>query len=171
MTITRTHVAKETARRMRRLSLQCGEDIRRMRMDAGISLGQLSEIVAVHKSHLARIEGSAVQPSLEVLTAVGVALGADLGVRYFPGAGPRLHDRFQAPMVEAPLRCLDIRWAPEVEVAITQPSRGVIDLVLTDRSGRATVACEIYSELRRLEQAIRWSAEKADGLATRLGRE
>ncbi len=171
VTITRTHVAQETARRMRRLSLQNGEDIRRMRTDAGISLAQLSNVVDVHKSHLARIEASAVQPSLEVLTAIGVALGADLGVRYFPGAGPRLHDRFQAPMLEALLRCLDVRWAPDVEVAITQPARGVIDLVLTDRSGPTAVACEIYSELRRLEQVIRWSAEKADGLATRLGRD
>ena len=171
MTITRMHVAQETARRMRRLSLQNGEDIRRMRTDAGVSLGQLSEVVGVHKSHLARIEASAVQPSLEVLTAIGVALGADLGVRYFSGAGPRLHDRFQAPMLEAFLRCLHPRWAPEVEVPIAHPARGVIDLVVTDRSGPTAVACEIYSELRRLEQAIRWSAEKADGLATRLGRE
>lgn len=142
-----------------------------MRMEAGVSLAQLAEVVGVHKSHLARIEANQVQPSLEVLTAIGVALGADLSVRYFPGAGPRLHDRFQAAMVETVLRCLDMRWATALEVPVTQPSRGVIDIVLTDRASPVVVAAEVQSELRRLEQQIRWSAEKADGLGQRLTRD
>lgn len=73
---------------MRRLGLQNGEDIRRLRTESGVSLAQLGSVVGVHKSHLARIEGNHVQPSLEVLTAIGVALGADLNLRYFPGSGP-----------------------------------------------------------------------------------
>lgn len=171
MSITRTHVARETARRMRRLGLQNGEDIRRMRTEAGVSLGGLAAVVGVHKSHVARIEASEVQPSLEVLTAIGVALGADLSLRYFAGAGPRIHDRFQAAMTEVLLRSLDPRWKVELEVPIVQPARGVIDLVMTDRTGPVVVACEVYSELRRLEQQIRWSAEKADALSTRLARD
>lgn len=171
MTISRTEVARETARRMRRLGLQNGEDIRRLRIEAGVSLAHLAEVVGVHKSHIARIEGSQVHPSLDVLTAIGVALGADLSVRYFPGAGPRLHDRFQATMTETMLRCLDPRWHVKLEVPITQPSRGVIDLVLTDRASQFVIACEVQSELRRLEQQIRWGTEKADGLAQRLVRD
>ena len=168
MTISRTEVARETARRMRRLGLQNGEDIRRLRTEAGVSLAKLAAAVGVHKSHIARIEANLVQPSLEVLTAIGVALGADLSLRYFPGIGPRLHDRFQAAMVETVLRSLDRRWESALEVPITHPSRGVIDLVLTDRAGPTIVACEVQSELRRLEQQIRWGTEKADGLSTRL---
>ena len=139
-----------------------------MRLEAGVSLAQLADAVDVHKSHVARIEGNQVQPSLEVLTAIGVALGADLSVRYFTGAGPRLHDRFQAMMVETFLRSLDGRWSTALEVPVLQPSRGVIDLVLTDRSGPIVVAVEVQSELRRLEQQIRWNAEKAGGLSARL---
>jgi transcriptional regulator with XRE-family HTH domain len=168
MSISRTGVARETPRRMRRLRLQIGEDIRRIRMDAGASLGQLSTIVGTHKSHLARIENGDVQPSLEVLAAIGVALGADLSVRYYPGSGPRIHDRFQAPMVETLLSVLDPRWSAEVEVPILRPSRGVIDVVLTERTGVTIVATEVQTEMRRLEQQLRWSAEKADGLAARL---
>jgi transcriptional regulator with XRE-family HTH domain len=171
MSLSRTAVARETARRMRRLGLQNGEEIRRLRLDAGVSLAQLSEVVGVHKSHVARIESSQVQPSLAVLTAIGVALGADLSVRFYPGSGPRLHDRFQAPMVEALIRALDPRWSPALEVPITQPSRGVIDLVLTDRASPVIIASEVQSELRRLEQQIRWSNEKAVGLAERLANE
>jgi transcriptional regulator with XRE-family HTH domain len=171
MQISRTVVTRETARRMRRLGLQNGEDIRRLRNDAGVSLADLGKVVGVNKSHLARIEGSKVQPSLEVLTAIAVALGADLSLRYYPGSGPRLHDRFQARMVEALLRELDPRWRVDLEVPILRPARGVIDMVLDLRSGEIAIAVEVYSELRRLEQQLRWSAEKADGLAARLSDE
>jgi transcriptional regulator with XRE-family HTH domain len=168
MTITRTAVARETARRMRRLGLQTGEDIRRMRLDVGITLTGLAEIVGVDRSHLARLESGTAKASIDVLTAIGVALGADLSLRYFPGSGPRLHDRFQAPMLEAVLAALDPRWRAELEVPVTKPSRGVIDLVLKDRSSPVVVAAELQSELRRLEQQIRWTAEKADGLHQHL---
>ena len=137
-------------------------------MEAGASLGGLSAVVGIHKSHLARIENGEAQPSLEVLSAIGVALGADLSVRYYPGSGPRIHDRFQAPMVETLLSALDPRWGAELEVPILRPSRGVIDIVLTERSGRTVIATEVQTEMRRLEQQLRWSAEKADGLAARL---
>jgi len=154
---------------MRRLDLQIGEDVRRMRLEAGATLTALAAVVGVHRSHIAKIEAGTARASLEVLTAMGVALGADLGVKYFPGTGARIHDRFQATMTETLLRALDPRWRVELEVPIGRPSRGVIDLVLRDRSSSATVAAEVYSELRRLEQQIRWSAEKAEGLSSRLG--
>ena len=46
-----------------------------------------------------------------------------------------------------------------------RPVRGVIDLVLADRSARIAVPTELQSELRRVEQQIRWSVQKADALA------
>jgi hypothetical protein len=131
----------------------------------------LSVVTGIHPSHLARIEAADVRPSVEVLTRIGVALGADLSIRYFAGTGPRLHDRFQAPMIEALIRALDPRWKPTPEVQVLQPARGVIDLVLDDRASPTTIASESQSEVRRLEQQVRWSAEKADGLASRLAGE
>jgi transcriptional regulator with XRE-family HTH domain len=153
---------------MRRLGLGIGEDVRRLRIEAGVSLATLAGTVDVHRSHIQRIEAAKVQPSLEVLTAIGVALGADLGVRYFEGTGPRLHDRFQSAMVESFLRSLDDRWRAQLEVAVSRPARGVIDIVLEGRREDVTIAAEVHSELRRLEQQIRWANEKADGLADRL---
>jgi transcriptional regulator with XRE-family HTH domain len=139
-----------------------------MRLEAGLTLTALGGVVGVHRTHLARIESGVARPSLEVLMAIGVALGADLSLRYFEGAGPRLHDRFQARMVEALVSLLDRRWTTTFEVPVSKPSRGVIDLVLSDRSSPIVVAAEAQSELRRLEQQIRWGNEKADGLRQRL---
>ncbi len=162
---------RESARRVRTQAVRVGFDVRRLRMDAGVSLRELGAVTEIHPSHLARIEAAQVQPSIEVLTKIGVALGADLGIRYFAGVGPRIHDRFQAPMVEGLLRILDSRWVPTPEVSVVQPARGVIDLVLDDLTSPTTVATESQSEFRRLEEQVRWSTEKADGLVSRLERD
>lgn len=159
---------------MRRLGSRSGDEIRRLRLDAGISVAALADVVGVHRSHLARVEAGQARPSLRTLTAIGVALGADLSLRFFAGAGPRLYDRFQAAMTETFLGALHPRWNAELEVPITRPSRGVIDIVLSGRGGatggrtRVTIATEVQSELRRLEETLRWMAEKAAGLGERV---
>ena len=99
-----------------------------------------------------------------MLLAVGTCLGADLGVRFFPGIGPRIHDRFQAPMVEALLRTLGPGWRPQPEVGVAA-ARGVLDLVLRRPRDGLVLACECHSELRRLEMVLRRLGEKADALA------
>ena len=171
MRITRAHVERESSRRLRRLYIRMGEDLRHLRLDAGLTLTELGAVVGVHRSHLARIEDGQAAPSLHVLTAIGVALGADLGVRYFAGVGPRLVDRFQALMVEALVRSLHPRWTVRLELPVIHPNRGIIDAALIDRLTPVAIASEVQSELRRLEQQVRWNNEKADGLAARLAEE
>lgn len=136
-------------------------------MEAGISQRQLARCAGVAPSYLWRIEAGEAQPSLEVLTVLGACLGADLGVRYFPGSGPRLRDRFQAPIIEALLRVRHPSWNGSPEVPVPA-ARGVIDLVLARVGDHCTVACECHSELRRLELVIRRAAEKALALAPRF---
>lgn len=168
MPITRASVRLETDRRMRRLRMRVGEDIRRLRLDAGLTLTELGGVTGIDRSHLARIEAGVASPSLDALVAIGVALGADLSLRYFAGEGPRLVDRFQAPMVECFLRRLDPRWSVRLEVPVLTPARGVVDAALLDRVSPTAVATEFQAELRRIEQQLRWNAEKAEGLADRL---
>lgn len=137
-------------------------------MDAGVSTARLAACVGIHRAYLGRIERGKASPSLEVLGAIADWLGADLGVRLFPTAGPRLHDRFQAPMIEALIRELGPAWRRQPEVTVPA-ARGVIDLVLTRALDRLTVACECHSELRRLEAVLRRAAEKAEGLRGAIG--
>ena len=95
-----------------------------------------------------------------------MALGADLGVRYFANTGPRIRDHLQVAMSEALLRELHHRWRATPEVPVYRPVHGVIDLVLEERTGDATVATELHSQVRRVEQQIRWQVQKADALAS-----
>ncbi len=44
---------------------------------------------------------------------------------------------------------------------MVRPVRGVVDLVLVRQSAGVIVVAEAQSELRRLEQQIRWSMDKA----------
>lgn len=68
-------------------------------------------------------------------------------------------------MCEALLRELHPAWRATPEVPVYRPVHGVIDLVLEERTGRTTVATELHSQVRRVEQQIRWQVQKTDALA------
>jgi transcriptional regulator with XRE-family HTH domain len=140
-----------------------GRQIADLCADAGVSQRQLSAATGVPQPHISRIVRGTAEPSFAVLAAISEALGADPSIRLFPTTGPRIHDRFQAPIVEALLREAHADWKRLVEVPVWRPARGVIDLVLV-RQGEIVVATEVQSELRRLEQQIRWGREKAESL-------
>lgn len=156
---------------MQLLRSRLATDLRRNREDAGLSLSAVADAAGVSKSHLHAIEGGSREPRLEPLARVAAVLGLDLSVRLYPGTGPLIRDHLQAAMLEALLDILHERWRPALEVWVTRPVKGVIDLVL-DAGARldALIATEAQSELRRLEQQIRWSGAKAEALAAARGR-
>ena len=162
----RVSIQREMDRWLRALHRSIGSDLERLRTDATTNLAHLSEVAGVDRSFVGRIEAGSAKPSLETLTALAVALGADLSVRYYPGTGPRLTDRHQARMIEAVLRRLAPIWKPHLEVPVTRPARGVIDLVLERAAQRLLVVSEAYSAISRLEQQIRWSADKAASIGS-----
>lgn len=155
--------SRELARRRRLLHSNIGAQIRELRVEAGITQRDLAAAVGIHPSHLSRIERGLAQASLDTLVAIGACLGADLGVRLFPGSGPRLRDRFQAPIIEALIRILHPRWLRIPELAVPK-ARGFVDLAL-GRSDDAGVACEAHSEVRALEEILRRLREKALAVA------
>jgi transcriptional regulator with XRE-family HTH domain len=154
---------RELARRERELRRWIGGQVRDHREDLGLTRSALARAAGLDHAHICRIELGTVSASQGALVAIAAALGADLGVRLFPGAGPAIRDRFQAPIVEAIIRAIDPSWGVRPEVAVGKPSRGVIDLVIA--RGRIAIACEVQSELRRLEEVLRRAAEKEGGLA------
>jgi transcriptional regulator with XRE-family HTH domain len=148
-----------------------GTELRRMREDAGRSQVVIARAAGVSTGHLSEIEAGDAEPSILVLERIGMALGADLGVRYFANTGPRIRDHLQLAMSEALLGSLWARWRATPEVPVYRPVHGVIDLVLEERGGTTTVATELHSQLRRVEQQVRWQAQKADALAVQPDQE
>ena len=158
----------QARRRAREIRRAVGEEVRRLREDAGVSQSALARAAAMQPSQLWAIEVGEGQWSIDSLARLAAALGADLSVRLYPNTGPPIRDRHQARMIEALLRVLHPRWRPTLEVAVRSPARGMIDLVVHDPVARIVLAVEAQSELRRVEQQLRWSAEKAASLPSSL---
>ena len=161
MPARRPSIEREIQRRLRATYRSIGTDIERLRTDAAATTARVASIAGIDRSFEGRIEAGEAHPSLATLTAIAVALGADLSIRFYAGTGPRLTDRHQARMLEAILDRLASGWTPHLEVPVSRPARGVIDAVFERPLERLLVVSEAYSAIARLEQQIRWSAEKA----------
>ena len=144
------------------------EAVSRLRIDAGVRPAALAEAAGISRSHLSEIEAGLTVPSLDVLARLAAVLGADLSIRTFPGTGPLIRDHLQVAMVEALLRSIHRSWRPRLEVVLPGPARGYADLMLHDPARGQAVEVELHSQLRRVEQQLRWSQAKADALATTL---
>ena len=103
-------------------------------------------------------------PAFTRTAAFPFALGADLTTRLYANTGPAIRDRHAAPMLELLLAAAHPRFARYTEVGVLRPSRGWIDALLHDPRERLAIASELQSELRRLEQLVRWQAAKAESL-------
>lgn len=164
-----TRQARAATRTANQLRLRLIEDVERLRSDAGVSMAELARAAGVPPPYLSRILAGKAHPTLETYARLGTALGADLSARYYPNTGPAIRDRHQARICEALLATVAPRWHPYLEVAVRRPSRGFIDVAFHEPRERVIVATEIESELRRLEQQIRWSRDNAEALPSWMG--
>jgi transcriptional regulator with XRE-family HTH domain len=168
--MTRTRIQLEADRQAASLRLRAAEDLRRLRLDAGVSQAEVARLAGVDPSLVSKLEANECRPTLETYARISAALGADLAARVYPQTGPRIRDRHQVRMAEVVISMLHPRWQVTPEVAVRRPVRGWIDLALHDPVARLVVATELESDLRRIEQLIRWSTEKAEavGAGSRL---
>ncbi len=161
MTTTQERAARRAAYRAYRT---LAADIERACSDAGLTTRELARASGVDSGFLARILACRTRASLDTYARLAGPLGLDLAAHLYPNTGPAIRDRLSAPMLEALLTPLHSRWRPLTEVAVRRPSRGWIDVALIDGRNPLIVAGELQSELRRLEQLIRWHGEKAAAL-------
>lgn len=159
-------VQRQVGARVRRLQRTLGDDLGRLRIDAGASQAAVARAAGVDRSFYGRIERGIAHPSLETLIALAAVLGGDVSLRIYGGSGHRLTDRHQARMVEALVASLGAIWRAHLEVPVWRPVRGVIDAVLARPDDPRLIIGEIQSTLPRLEQSLRWFAEKCDSIGS-----
>ena len=160
---SRTKLQMAADRRAGETVRALGIEIRRFREDAGLSKAAVARAVGIDPSHLRLIEDGKRDADSLVIARIGAALGAELSMKLFPSGRP-IRDRFQGPMLECFLAELPPRWTRSVEVPVHRPVRGFIDAVIGDPEARRVVTIEAHSEIRRLEQQIRWAIAKSDAL-------
>jgi transcriptional regulator with XRE-family HTH domain len=140
------------------------DDLQRLMLDSGVTIGQLSRASGVTKGYISEMLAGQARPSVETYARLAVPLGADLATRLYPNTGPTIRDRHQGRILEWLLEMAHPRWRVFTEVGVRGPVRGWIDAVLHDARARLAIAIEIESELRRLEQQVRWHEQKAAAL-------
>lgn len=162
--ITRKSLRTAIGRHARELTSVVVREIDRQRHDAGVSISALSRGSGVSQAHVSQVLAGEREPSIAVLTALTEALGADLSIRVYPGTGPKLRDGTQARIVEELLRVAAPMWRRSIEVPVTRPARGFIDVVFDEPEQSVVVATEVQSRMDRLEQQVRWAQDKAQSL-------
>jgi transcriptional regulator with XRE-family HTH domain len=165
----RTALEQAIVDRQRAARARLGEELRRARLDAGLSIRAIAGAAHIDPSHLSRVERGIAAPSQDALVAIATAMGHRASIKLFPTDGPRVRDHLQLRMEEALIHDLHSRWVPRLEVAVYQPVRGVIDVVLQDRTTRDIVAGESHSLLTSVEHQLRWAGQKADSLPSAQG--
>ncbi len=140
--------------------------LRKAREEAGLSQRGLAAAAGLGPSAVREVEDAKHEPTIGVLARIAAALGGEVAVRYYPGSGPPIRDRLQTPMIDALVARLDPRWTVSTEVWVTEPIKGVIDLLLTAPS-EPTVVSEAHSRFGRVEQQVRWLHAKAQAVAGR----
>ena len=156
--------ARAAERAATRARTRLVEDLERLRSDAGISLRALAAASGLSPGYLTKIVSGRTHPTLETYAKLALPLGADLSTRLYPNTGPLIRDRHQGRILEALLRMRHPRWRATTEVGVRQPARGSIDIVFHEERERRIVAVEIESDIRRIEQEVRWAKMKSDSL-------
>jgi transcriptional regulator with XRE-family HTH domain len=164
-----TDLERTIRERQEQLGRDLGGQVRTARLDAGLSIRGLGRATGLDASHILRVERGKRDASIDAAVALAAALGHDVSVRLFPSSGPRLRDHVQVRMLEALLAILHPRWQARLEVPVYRPSRGVIDVVLSDAKASQLVAGEGHSQLRAFEEQLRRAREKADALPSARG--
>lgn len=102
-------------RQLRRTSIRFGEEIREIRLRAGVSQAAVARAIGVSRSVICRIEQGDPDVSTRIRARAVAALGADFRVAVYPGGTPLIHDSAHASIVEAVLRRCHPSWHPTVE--------------------------------------------------------
>ncbi|HEU4571820.1 MAG TPA: helix-turn-helix transcriptional regulator [Candidatus Limnocylindrales bacterium] len=143
-------------RRIRRVVLEAGDDVRRHREAAGLSIRECSAQTGISASAWSRIErGTSTTLDLERFAVVADAVGLDASLRLFPTGAP-LRDAGHAALLERFRRELHptLSWRTEVPLGLERDIRAW-DAVIRRGSEWVPVEAETrLDDLQALERRI-----------------
>jgi len=145
-------------RQLRRTAIRFGEEMREIRLRAGVSQAALARAIGVARSVICQMEQGDPHVSVRIRARAVAALGADFRITVFPSGAPVIHDAAHARIVESVLRQCHPSWRRTLEAPVPGPGRRSTDIRL-DR-GNETVLMEIETHVRVLEAIIREGADK-----------
>jgi transcriptional regulator with XRE-family HTH domain len=154
----------EGDRQLRRTSARFGEELRGIRLRAGVNQAAVARAIGVTRSVICRIEQGDPSVSPQIRARAASVLGADFRMAVYPEAAPRIHDAAHARMVEAILALRGKAWRATVEAPVPGAGRRSSDIRL--EHGSAIVLIEVESRVHAFEAIIRECADKRAAVAT-----
>lgn len=104
-------------RRSERQALGVGSDVKAARARRGETRERLAARAGVSADSVRRVELGDPHVQLNILCAVGEAVGLDVVVKAYPGRQPSLRDRRHLAITDAICRIAHARWTAQLEVA------------------------------------------------------
>jgi transcriptional regulator with XRE-family HTH domain len=144
---------REGDRALRQQSARAADELRALRLRAGVSQATVAAAVGTSRSLICRLEKGDPRVALGTRFRVAALLGADLRITAFAGSGALIRDSVQAGIEEGLLRIRDPRWRATLEAAVPGPGRRSVDLRLD--SPTAIVLIEVETRLASLEEIVR----------------
>jgi len=135
-------------------------------MSVGWTLRTVAQRSKCSQASVSRLEAGDARLSLILVSRIVGALGMDLSVRVFPGAGIGLRDSGQLALAELLRAQAHPSWRIGFEVPIGNDSRQAADMVLTGAS--AALHLELESRLVDFQAQLRGGQLKRDGLQQRF---
>jgi transcriptional regulator with XRE-family HTH domain len=150
-------------RQLRRTSTRFGEEVREIRLRAGVSQSAVAQTIDVSRSVICRIEQGDPNVSSRIRARVAAALGAEFRIAVYPSNAPLIHDAAHARIIERVLRQRHPTWRPTVEATVPGPGRRSTDLRM-DRASDV-VLMEVETRIGAFEAILRELAEKRRAVA------
>jgi len=160
--INRTAIA-EAERALQRQSIRSAEELRALRLRAGLSQAAVARNIGVARSLVSRLERGDPGIALRTRFQIATVLGADLRFAAFAGSSPVIRGSVQAKIVEQLLAKTGGSWGPTIEAPVPGPGRRSVDLRLDGPTD--IVLIEVETRIGSLEEIIRELHSKRQALA------
>lgn len=144
---------RDAERALRHESRRAADELRRMRLRAGVSQAAVAAAAGTTRSLVCRLEQGDPVVALRTRFRVAAVLGADLRLAAYEGSGALIRNSIQAAIVEELLRSRAPRWRPSVEAAVPGPGRRSVDLRLDGPTD--TILIEVETRVGSLEEIVR----------------
>jgi transcriptional regulator with XRE-family HTH domain len=163
----RAEPARSARTRIQRQIQRLGTDARTARVAEGMSQATVARRALVSQTSVGRLEAGDARLSVTIIGSVFSALGMDLSLRAFPGAGVRLRDSGQIALIEVIRAQAHPNWRFSLEAPVGDRNGQAADVLLLGRS--FGIHIEVESALVDLQAQLRKGQLKRDGLERRVG--
>ncbi|HEY6058545.1 MAG TPA: helix-turn-helix transcriptional regulator [Candidatus Limnocylindrales bacterium] len=140
-------------RELRRTCARFGEELRELRLRAGVSQAAVARAIGVARSVVCRLEAGDVGVSARTRARAAAVVGSTFRMAAYPDAEPLIRDAAHARLVEALLAIKHPSWQATLEAPVPGPGHRASDIRLD--AGPQVVLIEVESRIRVLETIVR----------------